>query len=157
MKGIVVPVRGLVGLKPGLASRALAPRPVSGLVDAAAFARALHAPCLLACGLGCSGLGLWTTTGPVGFAHTLLAVLVWRDCSLSHGSRYRSWDRSLLSSDHSRSRDRSWWPRRSCRDREEAVAASRDGSNSGSRVELAPVVAGSSSSPPAHSFFVGPR
>ena len=73
-----------------------------------------------------------------------------RDRSRSHRSGYRSrdrrqsCDRSPLSSDRSRSRERSWRPGRSCRDRLEAVVASQDRSNSGSRVEPALAVAGSS-------------
>ena len=58
--------RGLVGRVPGLASRALAPRPVRDLVDAGALARTFHAPPLPAC-----GLGLQTATGPVKFARGL--------------------------------------------------------------------------------------
>ena len=65
-----------------------------------------------------------------------------RDQSRSHQSRFRSRDRSPLSSDHLRSRERRWRPGRSRRDRAEAVVASRDRGNSGSRVEPAPAVAG---------------
>ena len=165
MKGVVVPVRDLVGCVTGLASCALAPRPVRGLMDAGALAWTPHTLPLPVCGLGSPGLGLWTATRPVGFAHALgmtvrgldkyacalLAVTdSWRDCSWSHGSRYRSRDRyqsrdrSLYSSDGSRSRDRSWRPRRSCWDHMEAVAASWDHGNSGSRAESAPAVVGSS-------------
>ena len=57
--------RGLVGRVPGLASRALAPRPVRDL------ARTFHAPPLPACGLGGPGLRLQTATGPVKFARGL--------------------------------------------------------------------------------------
>ena len=85
VKGVVVPVRGLVGRLSGLTSCAFTPQPVRGLVDAGSLTRALHAPPLPACGLGGPGLGLRTTTGAVGFtcvtvcgldeyARTLLAV-----------------------------------------------------------------------------------
>ena len=69
-----------------------------------------------------------------------------RNHSRSHRSRYRlrerrrSRDHSPLSSDHSRSREKSWQPGRSRRYRADAVA-SRDRGDSGSRVEPAPVVA----------------
>ena len=67
-----------------------------------------------------------------------------RDRLRSHRSCYQSQDWSLLSSDRSQSRDRSWRPGRSRRDRTEAVVTSRDCGNSGSRVEPAPAVASSS-------------
>ena len=68
----------------------------------------------------------------------------WRDWSQSHGSCYQSRDRSPLSSDRSRSRERSWRLGRGHWDRAEAVVASRDRGNSGSRIEPAPAVAGNS-------------
>ena len=67
-----------------------------------------------------------------------------RDRLRSHRSCYQSRDWSLLSSDRSQSRDRSWRPGRSRRDRTEAVVTSRDCGSSGSRVEPAPAVASSS-------------
>ena len=65
-----------------------------------------------------------------------------RDRSRSHGSCCWSRGRSPLSSDCSRSRERSWRPGWNCRDRAEAVVASRDCGNSGPRVEPSPAVAG---------------
>ena len=83
-----------------------------------------------------------------------------RDRSQSHGSRYRSRDRSPLSSDRSRSRERSLQPGWSRRDRVEVsasqdrveISASRDCGNSGSRVEPAPAVTGSSAPLPMPSL-----
>ena len=71
----------------------------------------------------------------------------WRD----RGSRYRSRDRRQ-SCDRSRSGKRSWWPGRSCRDREVAIVASHNRGNSGSTVEPAPSVAGGSIPLPTSSF-----
>ena len=55
----------------GLASCALVPRTVCGLVDEGALAMTRHAPLLLVCGLGGPGPGLRTATGPVRFACSL--------------------------------------------------------------------------------------
>ena len=66
-----MPVRGQVGRVTGLTSHALAPRTVSGLVDAGALAGILHAPLLPMCGLGGPGRGLRTTTGLVEFTCAL--------------------------------------------------------------------------------------
>ena len=70
-KGDIVPDRGLLGCVPGLASHALAPRPVRCLVDACALVGALHALLLPAYGLGGPGRGFWTAPRPVGFACAL--------------------------------------------------------------------------------------
>ena len=64
VKSVVVPVRGLGGHVTGLASHALDPRTIRGLVDEGALARIHDAPLLPACGLG---RGLRTATGPVEF------------------------------------------------------------------------------------------
>ena len=69
--GNVVPARGLVGRVPGLASRALDPWTVRGLVDVCALIGALHFPPLPMCGLGGPGRGLWTASWAVGFTHAL--------------------------------------------------------------------------------------
>ena len=79
------------------------------------------------------------------------------DCLWSHGSRYQSHDRRRFhdrspSSDRLQSKKRSWRPGRSRRDREEAVVASCDRSNSRSTVEPAPAVAGGSIPLPTSSF-----
>ena len=66
--GDVMPARGLVGCVPGLASRALTPQIVCGLLDVCALVGVLHAPTLPACGLG---RGLRTTPGAVSFARVL--------------------------------------------------------------------------------------
>ena len=71
VKGIIMPVRGLVGRIPSLSSCSLAPRPIHSLVNAGALASTLHAPPLPAYDLGGPGLGLQTATGPVGFARSL--------------------------------------------------------------------------------------
>ena len=122
-KGDVVPTHGLVGRVPGLASRSLAPRPISGLVDEGTLAGALDAPPLPAGGLGDPGLGLRIATGAVGFARALRVTVYGLDESArarlaAAGSGLivcghagpatgeQSRDRLLLSSDRSRSRDR---------------------------------------------------
>ena len=69
--GDVVPAHSLVGRMPGLASRSLASRPVRGILDECALARALHTPPLPVCSLGGPSRGLQTTPGAVGFAHAL--------------------------------------------------------------------------------------
>ena len=74
------------------------------------------------------------------------------DWSRSHRSRYRSRDRSPVSSDCLRSRKRSWQPGQIRRDCMDAVVASRDRGNSGSTVEPAPAVAGASIPLPMSSF-----
>ena len=80
--GVFVPVRGLGGRVTGLASRALVPRTVRGLVDEGALALTRHAPLLPVCGLGGPGRGLWTVAGPVGFARTLgVTVRCLDDCA----------------------------------------------------------------------------
>ena len=66
-----MPTLSLVGHVPGFTSRALAPRPIRGLVDECALAGARHAPPLPACGLGSPDHGVWTATGAVGFACAL--------------------------------------------------------------------------------------
>ena len=66
-----MPVRGLGGRVTGLASRALVPRTIRGLVDEGDLAVTRHAPLLPVCGLGSPGHGLWTATGPVGFTRAL--------------------------------------------------------------------------------------
>ena len=111
VKGVAVPVRGL-------ASCALAPRTVCGLVDEGTLAVTCHAALLPVCGFGgprsrssdryqdrrvCS-----RSSGRCEAQH---------DRSRSHGSRYRSRDRSPLSSDRLRSRERRWQPGQSHRDR----------------------------------------
>ena len=59
-----MPVHGLWGRVTGLASHALDPRTIRGLVDEGALTRIHDAPLLPACGLG---RGLRTATGPVEF------------------------------------------------------------------------------------------
>ena len=88
--GDVVPARGLVGRVPGLASRALDPRTVHGLVDVCALIGALHFPPLPMCSLGGPGRGLWTTSWAVGFTHALGVTAH----SLSSGRRQCRSDRS---------------------------------------------------------------
>ena len=174
MKGVVVPVRGLGSRVTGLASRALVPWTVSGLVNEGALTVTCHAPLLPVCGLSGPGRGLWIATGlrRVRSRSRSDCSQSRRLCSRSsgrrearsdqsrshrshyqlqsHGSHYRSrdlcWlrDRSPLSFDSSRSRERCWRPGRSRWDHAEVVVASQDRCNSGSRVEPAPAVAGSS-------------
>ena len=120
-----------------------------------------HIPPLPVCGLNTLGRGLMTAARTAKCARALGATVHSRnDCARDHlaitrpgvtdGSRCRSRDRrrshdhSPLSSDRSRSGKRSWRPGRGCRDRGEAVVASRDRGNSGSTVEPAPAVAGDS-------------
>ena len=64
MKGVIVPVRCLVGRVLGLASRAFTPYSF-------AVSWTLCAPPLPACGLSGPGLGRRTATGAVGFARAL--------------------------------------------------------------------------------------
>ena len=134
-----MPTLGLRGRVPGLASRALAPQTVRGLVDESACAVTRHAPPLPICGLDAPGLGLLTATGTSEYTRALGATV---HC---HRSRYRSRDRS-------RSVKRSWWLGRSRCDHEEAVVASHDRDNSGSTVVSAPAVAGGSIPLPTSSF-----
>ena len=61
LKGVVAPVRGLGGRMIGLASHALVPRTVRGLVDETTLAVTRHAPFLPVYGLGGSGLALGVT------------------------------------------------------------------------------------------------
>ena len=70
-----MPVRGLVGHVPSLASCALAPQTVHGLVDVGALAGTLHAPPLPACSLGGPGHGLWTATDLVEFARAVGVIV----------------------------------------------------------------------------------
>ena len=127
--GDIVPARGLMGHLPSLASRALAPQAVHGLVDACALVRSLRAPPLPAYGLGGPGRSLRTAPGSVRFAcalgvtarglderaRALLAAsgpaVIVRDRVVPGTSPVtvcRIWNQSLLSSDWSRSRERSW-------------------------------------------------
>ena len=144
-KGAVVPLRGLVGRVAGLASRALAPRPIRGRMDEGALAGARHAPHLPACVLDGPGRGLRTAPGAVGFAHALgVAVRSLDESARSlrvaagsvvtvrghvirvtgpvtvrlHKTGHFS---SLTSPGHG---ERSWRPGRSCRDRVEAHGSS---------------------------------
>ena len=152
VKGVTVPVRGLEGRLTGLASCTLASWTVHNLVDEGALAVTCHAPLLPVCGLADPGRGLLTATGTDECARILgVTVCSLDDCACVRMaiarpgvSHYWSCDRSPLSSDLWQSRKRSWRPGRSRRDHEEAVVASRDCSNSGSTVEPAPAVAGSS-------------
>ena len=74
VKGVAVPIRGLGGRVTGLASRALVPRTVRGLVDEGALSVTRHAPLLPLCGLG--------GTGPVEFARALrVTVRDHNDCA----------------------------------------------------------------------------
>ena len=159
VKGVAVSVHGLEGRVTSLASRTLASRTVCGLVDESALTVTRPAPLLPVCGLdedrdrdrqvhSCSRsdrLRLQRlhsrSSGRRKARH---------DLSRSHDSRYWlrdsrwSCDRSPLSSDRSWSWKRSWWPGRGRLDREEAVVASPDLGNSGSKVEPTPAVAGGS-------------
>ena len=151
VKSVAVPTLGLRGRVPGLASRALAPRTVCGLVDESALAVTRHAPPLPMCGLDAPGLGLLTATGTSEYTRALGATV------RSHGSRYRSRDRRRPHdrsppSDRSRSVKRSWQLGQSCRDHEEAVVPSRNRDNSGSTVVPTPAVAGGSIPLPTSSF-----
>ena len=69
VKGVVVPVRGLGGYMTGLASHALIPRTVRGLVDEGTLAVTRHAPLLPVCSHGSPSLRI--ATGPVEFARAL--------------------------------------------------------------------------------------
>ena len=71
MEGVIVPVRGLKGHVTSLASRALVPRTVRGLVDTSALAVTCHTPLLPVSGLSSPGCGLRNATGPVGCSRTL--------------------------------------------------------------------------------------
>ena len=75
-----MPARGLVGCLPGLASHALATRPVRGLVDECALTGALHTPPLPLCGLS---RGLRNTSGAVGFVRALGVAICGLDESAS--------------------------------------------------------------------------
>ena len=88
MKGVTVPVHGLEGLVTGLASCALAPWTVLGLVDESAVVVTRHAPLLSVCGL--SGPGLLATTGTVRCACALGVTVRGHDDCACDGSRYRS-------------------------------------------------------------------
>ena len=71
VKGVAVPVHSLEGRVTGLASHALAPRIVRGLVDDSAIAVTLPFPFLSMCGPDDPGCSLLTATGTVEFARTL--------------------------------------------------------------------------------------
>ena len=157
----------------GLASRALAPRTVRGHVDEGDLAVIRHAPPLTVCSLDAPGRGHLTATGTTecagavgvavrgrdGCAHDRLAVARpgMTACGHTGPTTGHVTVAGLVtalpfSSDRSRSGKRSWRPEWSRRDREEAVVASRDHSNSESPVEPAPVVAGGSIPLPTSSF-----
>ena len=70
LKGVAVLVHGLEGRLNGLASRTLAPRTVSGLIDESALAVTCPAPLLPVCGLGDPGHGLLTATAVGALAHS---------------------------------------------------------------------------------------
>ena len=141
-KGDVVPARGLVGRVAGLASRALAPRPIHGRV------RSLPRLITLPSAHVRSQRSQSRSSGR--YRGRWVRSRSRRERSRS-SSRHRfrhdrsqSQKRSLLSSDRSRSREKSWRPRRSRRDRVEAHGSSQDRGNSELLVEFAPAVAGSS-------------
>ena len=156
VKGVVVPARGLRGRVTCLASRALVPRTIRGRRHSrrdssrspSARVRSRQSRlrfsdrnrsrrvCLRSRSVRSRSRRLRSRSSGRREARC--------DRSWSRGSCYRLQDRSPHSSDRSRSRERSWGPGRSLRDRAEAVVASRDSGNSGSRVEPAPAVAGSS-------------
>ena len=79
VKGVAVPVHGLVGRVTSLTSRAVAPQTVRGRVDAGALAVTHHAPPLPVCGLDDPGRGLLTATGTVECASALRATVRGRD------------------------------------------------------------------------------
>ena len=80
-----MPVRCLVGRVPGLASCALAPRTIRGLVDAGTLTGTLHTPLLPACGFGGPGRGLRTATSLVEFVRVLAVTF----CGLGKCARVR--------------------------------------------------------------------
>ena len=161
VKSVAVPTLG--GRVPGLVSRALAQRTIRSHVDESALAVTHHAPLLPVCGLNAPGHTLLNATGTVGCARALGATI----CRCNDCARVRLTLHGHTSpvTGHTnvaglvtalpltaRGLGRSWWPGRSRRDHEEAVVVSCDRSNSGSKVEPAPAVAGGSIPLPTSSF-----
>ena len=148
MKGVTVPVRGLGSRDRSCGSCSRSMDRLRSRGQRLSLHDSSHSPSALvrSCGPGrgsldCYWSRLWSRRLRSRLSGRREAR---RDRSRSHWCRYRSRDRSPLSSERSWSMERSWRPGRSCRDCEEAVVASRDRGNSGSRVDSAPVVAGGS-------------
>ena len=133
VKGVAVPVHGLGGRMTGLASH--------GLVDENALAVTCPAPLLPVC-----GLELLTATGTFKCARPLgVTVHCCNDCARVCLAIARL---SVTTRSHT-------GPATGCLTIAGLVVASRDRGNSGSTVEPAPAVAGSSIT--SHVLFPGPR